>query len=112
MGAIKLLFVFSPWIAFWIIAGGHSLWRLQIGICVAAAMIVVMGITRLHRGSILWAGVAFFNVILLEPQIPPNTGNVIRMCANTGSTLHLVHPLGFTLAACEDHVGAIDRCAG
>ena len=38
-----------------------------------------------------------FNVILLEPQIPPNTGNVIRMCANTGSTLHLVHPLGFTL---------------
>jgi tRNA (cytidine/uridine-2'-O-)-methyltransferase len=38
-----------------------------------------------------------FHVILLEPEIPPNTGNVIRMCANTGSTLHLVHPLGFSV---------------
>ena len=38
-----------------------------------------------------------FHVILLEPEIPPNTGNVIRMCANTGSTLHLVRPLGFCI---------------
>lgn len=38
-----------------------------------------------------------FHLILYEPQIPPNTGNVIRLCANTGSTLHLVHPLGFRL---------------
>jgi tRNA (cytidine/uridine-2'-O-)-methyltransferase len=38
-----------------------------------------------------------FNVILYEPEIPPNAGNVIRLCANTGSTLHLVRPLGFTL---------------
>ena len=38
-----------------------------------------------------------FNVILFEPEIPPNAGNVIRLCANTGSTLHLVRPLGFTL---------------
>ena len=38
-----------------------------------------------------------FQVILLEPEIPPNTGNVIRMCANTGSTRHLVRPLGFSL---------------
>ncbi len=37
-----------------------------------------------------------FHVILFEPEIPPNTGNVIRLCANTGSTLHLVRPLGFT----------------
>ena len=36
-----------------------------------------------------------FHVILLEPEIPPNTGNVIRLCANTGCTLHLVRPLGF-----------------
>ena len=36
-----------------------------------------------------------FHVLLFEPEIPPNTGNVIRLCANTGSTLHLVHPLGF-----------------
>jgi len=38
-----------------------------------------------------------FHVILLEPQIPPNTGNVIRLCANTGATLHLAGPLGFSL---------------
>jgi tRNA (cytidine/uridine-2'-O-)-methyltransferase len=38
-----------------------------------------------------------FHVILFEPEIPPNAGNVIRLCANTGATLHLVRPLGFTL---------------
>ena len=37
------------------------------------------------------------NVILFEPEIPPNTGNVIRLCANTGAGLHLVEPLGFDL---------------
>jgi len=34
---------------------------------------------------------------MFEPEIPPNTGNVMRLCANTGATLHLVHPLGFAL---------------
>jgi tRNA (cytidine/uridine-2'-O-)-methyltransferase len=38
-----------------------------------------------------------FNLILFEPEIPPNTGNIIRVCANTGTILHLVHPLGFDL---------------
>ncbi|MEX0734808.1 MAG: tRNA (cytidine(34)-2'-O)-methyltransferase [Steroidobacteraceae bacterium] len=38
-----------------------------------------------------------FHVILFEPEIPPNAGNVIRLCANTGSALHLVRPLGFSL---------------
>ena len=38
-----------------------------------------------------------FHIILFEPLIPPNTGNVIRLCANTGCLLHLVHPLGFTI---------------
>jgi len=37
------------------------------------------------------------HVILFRPEIPPNTGNVIRLCANTGATLHLVKPLGFEL---------------
>ena len=36
-------------------------------------------------------------VILFEPEIPPNTGNVIRLCANTGAELHLIEPLGFSL---------------
>jgi tRNA (cytidine/uridine-2'-O-)-methyltransferase len=38
-----------------------------------------------------------FHVVLYQPEIPPNTGNIIRLCANTGSTLHLIHPLGFEL---------------
>lgn len=38
-----------------------------------------------------------FRVVLHQPQIAPNTGNVIRLCANTGCELHLIHPLGFTL---------------
>ena len=37
------------------------------------------------------------HVVLYEPEIPPNTGNIIRLCANTGTFLHLVGPLGFTL---------------
>jgi tRNA (cytidine/uridine-2'-O-)-methyltransferase len=38
-----------------------------------------------------------FTIVLFEPEIPPNTGNIIRLCANTGAALHLVKPLGFTL---------------
>ena len=38
-----------------------------------------------------------FNIVLVQPEIPPNTGNVIRLAANTGCTLHLIEPLGFTM---------------
>ncbi|MCB1603465.1 MAG: tRNA (uridine(34)/cytosine(34)/5-carboxymethylaminomethyluridine(34)-2'-O)-methyltransferase TrmL [Gammaproteobacteria bacterium] len=38
-----------------------------------------------------------FNIVLFEPEIPPNTGNIIRLCANTGAQLHLIHPLGFAM---------------
>ena len=38
-----------------------------------------------------------FSLILYEPEIPPNTGNIIRLCANTGTKLHLIRPLGFEL---------------
>jgi len=38
-----------------------------------------------------------FHIVLFEPEIPPNTGNIIRLCANTGAQLHLVKPLGFKL---------------
>ncbi len=37
------------------------------------------------------------HVVLFEPEIPPNTGNIIRLCANTGASLHLIEPLGFEL---------------
>jgi tRNA (cytidine/uridine-2'-O-)-methyltransferase len=41
--------------------------------------------------------VTMFSVILYEPEIPPNTGNIIRLCANTGAKLHLIEPLGFEM---------------
>lgn len=38
-----------------------------------------------------------FHIALCEPEIPPNTGNIIRLCANSGAMLHLIHPLSFSL---------------
>lgn len=38
-----------------------------------------------------------FHIVLYEPEIPPNTGNIIRLCANTGCQLHLIEPLGFSM---------------
>ncbi|MCB1841616.1 MAG: tRNA (uridine(34)/cytosine(34)/5-carboxymethylaminomethyluridine(34)-2'-O)-methyltransferase TrmL [Halioglobus sp.] len=38
-----------------------------------------------------------FRIVLYQPEIPPNTGNIIRLCANTGCSLHLIEPLGFSL---------------
>jgi tRNA (cytidine/uridine-2'-O-)-methyltransferase len=49
-----------------------------------------------------------FNVVLIEPEIPPNTGNVGRLCLATGSTLHLVKPLGFSLADREVKRAGLD----
>lgn len=43
------------------------------------------------------AAASWLHVVLYEPEIPPNTGNIIRLCANTGCALHLVEPLGFEL---------------
>lgn len=40
---------------------------------------------------------SMFHIVLFQPEIPPNTGNIIRLCANTGSQLHLIKPLGFDL---------------
>ena len=49
-----------------------------------------------------------FNVVLFEPEIPPNTGNIIRLCANTGAKLHLIHPLGFKINAKELRRAGLD----
>jgi len=48
------------------------------------------------------------HVILFKPQIPPNTGNLIRLCANAGATLHLVHPLGFDLSESQVRRAGLD----
>lgn len=47
-----------------------------------------------------------FHIVLVEPEIPPNTGNVIRLAANTGCTLHLIEPLGFSMD--DKHMRARD----
>ncbi len=59
MSFFKLLLTFAPWLSFLIIAR-DSLFRLKLGLVVALVLSVVMGITRLHRGVILWAGLLFF----------------------------------------------------
>ena len=58
-----------------------------------------------------------FNIVLVEPEIPPNTGNAIRLAANTGARLHLVEPLGFSMddkllrrAGLDYHETADVRC--
>ena len=48
------------------------------------------------------------HVVLVEPEIPPNTGNVIRLCANTGAALHLIGPLGFPLAHAKMRRAGLD----
>lgn len=49
-----------------------------------------------------------FHIVILQPEIPPNTGNIIRLCANTGATLHLVHPMGFDLSGKEVRRAGLD----
>ena len=49
-----------------------------------------------------------FHVILYRPEIPPTTGNLIRLCANAGATLHLVHPLGFDLSDAQVRRAGLD----
>jgi len=54
------------------------------------------------------ATVSAVDVVLVEPQIAPNTGNIIRLCANTGARLHLVEPLGFDLDDAKLRRGGLD----
>ncbi len=53
-----------------------------------------------------------FEIVLFEPEIPPNTGNVMRLAANTGCRLHLVRPLGFSLSDKQLERAAMDYRAG
>src|SRR2546421_4946019 len=81
-------------------ASGHSRLRRAFGL----AMIAIPAMTGPNtvqkpavQGLFLDAGTARLNVVLVEPKIPPNTGNVARLCAVTASRLHLVAPLGFRI---------------
>jgi hypothetical protein len=109
MDALKLLLAFSPWIAFWIISGGSML-RLQIGICVAAIMVVIMGITKLHRGLILWAGVIFFTFALVTVVLLKNIWVIQHLGILASGTLFMATLLSivigqpFTESYAREHV--------
>lgn len=110
MDAVKLLLAFSPWIAFWIISSVHSMAGLKIGICVAAVMVIVMGVTKLHRGLILWAGVAFFafalvSVVLLENMWVIRNMGVMASGTLFGATLlSIIVGQPFTESYAQEHV--------
>ena len=52
-----------------------------------------------------------FQIVLFNPQIPPNTGNILRLCANTGSILHIVKPIGFSIDAKSMRRAGLDYCS-
>jgi hypothetical protein len=110
MDALKLLFAFAPWIAFWIISGGHSMMHLQIGVCVAAALVIIMGITGLHRGLILWAGLAFFAFALVAVVLLKNVWVIHNLGILASGTLFAATLISiaigepFTESYARDHV--------
>lgn len=110
MDALKLLLAFAPWIAFWIISAGHSMLSLQIGICVAAALVIIMGVTRLHRGLILWAGVVFFAFALVTVVLLNNLWVIQHLGILASGTLFvatlvsIVMGQPFTESYARDHV--------
>ena len=110
MDAIKLMLAFAPWIAFWIISLGHSMLWLKVGICTAALLVIVMGVTRLHRGIILWAGVAFFAFAVISVAWQENMWIVRHLGFLASGTLFLATFLSmfmgrpFTESYARDHV--------
>jgi hypothetical protein len=110
MDALKLLLAFAPWIAFWLISGGQSMVRLQIGICVAALLVGIMGITRLHRGLILWAGVVFFAFALITVVFLKSTWVIKHLGILASGTLFMATLISivigqpFTESYAREHV--------
>jgi hypothetical protein len=108
MSFFKLLLTFAPWLSFLIIAR-DSLFRLKLGLVVALVLSVVMGITRLHRGVILWAGLLFFTYATVAVALLNNmwTAQHMGMMANgalavsTWITIAIKKP--FTLDYARDH---------
>jgi hypothetical protein len=108
MSFFKMLLVFAPWIAFLVIAGG-SLFRLELGIIVAAILTVVMIVTRLHRGVIMWVGIIFFSYALVAVVLLNNMWTVRHMgilangalAAGTWVSIAMRRP--FTLEYAREH---------
>ncbi len=67
---------------------------------------------RVESATLLRWGSYMFEIVLFEPEIPPNTGNIMRLAANTGCRLHLVRPLGFSLSNKQLARAGMDYRAG
>jgi hypothetical protein len=108
MSFFKMLLVFAPWIAFLVIAHG-SLFRLKLGIVVAAVLTVVMVVTRLHRGAIMWVGIVFFSFVLVavvllnNMWIIRNMGILANGALASGTWMSIVLKRPFTLEYAREH---------
>ncbi|MBE9175804.1 hypothetical protein IQ225_11720 [Synechocystis salina LEGE 06155] len=108
MSFLKLLLGFAPWLSFLIIAQG-SLLRLKIGLIVALALSVVMGVTKLHRGLILWVGLAFFTAAAIAVVgfnnlwVAKHMGILANGALALGTWLSLALKRPFTLDYAKQH---------
>lgn len=108
MGLLKLVLAFAPWLSFLVIAHG-SMFRLELGLCTALALSIVMGVTRLHRGIILWVGLAFFFAATVLVMVCHNMWTVRHMgiLANcvlaAGTWFGILRRKPFTLAYAKEH---------
>ena len=93
---INLLLSFAPWIAFLVLAG-HSILRLDIALIVAAVLVVVMAITGLHRGAVLWAGYLFFGAAILFVVVLKNMWVISHLGILANGTLFSSAFLGMML---------------
>lgn len=108
MSFFKMLLVFSPWMAFLLISHG-SLLRLKLGVLVAAVLTVVMVVSRLHRGAIMWVGIIFFSYLLAVVVVLNNMWTVKYMgvlangalAAGTWVSIAVKRP--FTLEYAREH---------
>lgn len=109
MEVAKLILAFAPWLAFWFIAG-PSMLRLKIGILVAAGLVIVMAVTKLHRGAILWAGYVFFSFALISVVWLENVWVIHHLGILASGTLFITTQLSmvfgrpFTESYAREHV--------
>jgi hypothetical protein len=109
MSFLKLIMAFAPWLAFLVIANG-SLFRLKLGLIIALVLSIVMGVTRLHRGVILWVGLVFFSCASLAVIAFDNMWAVKHMgIAASGvlaisTWLTIIFGKPFTMDYAKEHV--------
>lgn len=105
---LKLIIAFAPWLAFLLIAH-DSLFRLKLGLLTALVLSIAMGLARLHRGIILWVGLAFFSCATLAVNVFNNMGAVKYMGIIASGTLAistwltLITKRPFTMEYAKEH---------